>query len=241
MSQILLLALLLVPRAEVAASEDTLPPSIVHEPCEQYKKGYGFEIRARFLDDSAIFDPKVIYRSGGDFWRNVPFVREQRTDDFKAFIRAKDLKGPLEYFIEAFDENGNGPARYGSPEAPVKVLPALAPEECRQIIEMHPMTARPLSPSSAPPAAPSPSAATPGDDADAALKSPVPPPAGGFCSGPERPFYCQPWVWGVAGAVVVGGVGATVYLLTRSDAPGTVDLSVIGPDPTNTSPIPGGR
>ncbi|MBN1960456.1 MAG: hypothetical protein JW841_05880 [Deltaproteobacteria bacterium] len=115
------------------AAEDNTPPAIVHEPCEQFKIGESFEIKARFIDDSAIFDPKVIYRSRNEFWKNVPFVRETNSDDFKAVISSKDLSNKLFYFIEAFDENGNGPARYGSPDAPIELEASDNPPVCQQL------------------------------------------------------------------------------------------------------------
>jgi hypothetical protein len=115
-----------------ARAEDLLPPQIIHEPCDYYQKGQPFTVRAQFFDDSALFDPKVVYRNakGGD-WRTVAF-RKGDDIDFVAVIKVKDLRGPLEYFIETFDENGNGPARYGTPEAPVRVLPSDDAPDCQQ-------------------------------------------------------------------------------------------------------------
>jgi hypothetical protein len=230
-----------------AAAEDVLPPSIVHEACEQYKKGQSFEIRARFLDDSAIFDPKVIYRSGSEFWKNAPFVREVGTEDFKALIRVKDLKGPLEYFIEVFDENGNGPARYGSPDAPVKVMPAIEPAECQQIGKVERTAAvRPSSsgaggaatigaePATAGAGSTGTTAGAAGSQQTALIRQPPPPPPQGTCDRADRPIYCSPWLWGAAGAVVLGGGGVVAYVLLRKKdtATGPVRLRISAPDPT---------
>lgn len=119
-----------------AAQDDTIPPGIVHEPCEFYVKRGHFEIRARFYDDSPIFDPKVLYRTRSRKWRSVSFKKEASSPDFVATIKRRQLKGVLEYFIEVFDENGNGPARFGSPEAPVRVRPTKRlKKKCVQIPE----------------------------------------------------------------------------------------------------------
>ncbi len=126
----------LVGTPEAAAQEDDLlPPGIVHEPCEFYKKRRNFEIIARFYDDSPIFDPKVIYRTRSRRWKSASFKKMPGGKDFKATLKKRKLKGVLEYFIEVFDENGNGPARYGSPEAPVRVRPSRKLVECIQVPE----------------------------------------------------------------------------------------------------------
>ncbi len=123
-----------------APVEDTKPPQIVHEPCDFYKKGRKFEVMARFFDDSAIFDPKVMYRrKGHPNWRAAPFARVPGTDDFTAVLRGNHLRGRVEYFIEAYDENGNGPARFGSVDVPLVLKPSRKAQTCEQIIETTPV------------------------------------------------------------------------------------------------------
>ena len=250
MKSVILAAVVVVTATRARAAEDTSPPSIVHEPCEQYKKGAPFEVRARFLDDSPIFEPKVIYRSGGSVWKNARFEREPGRDDFRAVIRAADLKGALEYFLEAFDENGNGPARYGSPEAPVKVTPAVEPAECQQIIDVarpvsQPASARPAAPAAAPalppgaaavatPAA-APTTGAPATTTPAAVDlHSAPPPPQRTCDRTDRPLYCSPWLWTAAGAVLVGGGVGGYFLLAGKGAatpPAQVTLHVSAPNP----------
>ena len=214
-----------------AAVEDSAPPSIVHEACEQYKKGQAFEIRARLLDDSAIFEPKVIYRAGSENWKSAALVREGTTDVFKATIKGKDLKGPLEYFIEAFDEFGNGPARYGSPEAPIRVLASVNPAPCQQITELQPQSGfeatRPDSSGGTAAGSTTDLNAGPGASSKPGvdLRQEPPPAPGGVCSGPEQPLYCSPWLWGAAGAVVIGG-GTLAYILLRGSSPTTENVRI---------------
>ncbi len=229
-------------------ANDLLPPQIVHEPCEQYKKGEAYEVWARFYDDSPIFDPKVIYKSGNDgSWRNAPFNKEPGSEDFKAVIRAKDLKGPLYYFIEAFDENGNGPARYGSPDAPVKVTPAINPPACQQIDTLSvPITNLSSGPR---PRADVTSPQTMGRaaaSAAAAGQGPTqlhqPATETSACDRTDRPLYCEPLLWGSLGAVALAGAGVAAYFLyfakddTPSGAlPSKVSLHIGAPDPTSAA------
>jgi len=129
----------------VARAEDRLPPLIVHEPCEVYARGRAFVIQARFLDDSKLFDPSVIYRNGNRaLWKSVPFAAHGSQGDFSATIEASALSGSLEYFIQVFDELGNGPARYGSVDAPVVVRPSRDPPPCRQVPLLEAKTTVPV-------------------------------------------------------------------------------------------------
>jgi len=221
-------------------AEDTLPPSIIHEACSEYQKGKPFDIIARFEDESQLFDPKVMYRASGDsHWKQAPFTKMPASEDFKATIKVKDLKGTLEYFIEVFDEFGNGPARMGSPEAAIKVAPAKSPEPCEQIPAQRRSVA--VAGSSAP-TPPEPEITTPKPAVGAAsgggaLSQPVPPPVQATCDRQDRPLYCEAWLWGTLGVVVAAAGGVGLYFLLRpSDQPPTrsssVRLQVTGPDPT---------
>lgn len=233
------LALLVGPAA--ASAEDLLPPQIIHEPCDAYQTGKPFTVRAQFYDDSALFDPKVVFRTRRvTEWRSTPFKKGEGAD-FEATIKARDLKGPLEYFIETFDENGNGPARYGSPEAPVRVLPSSEEQECQQTgALLGPLktydTSKPEPPRK--PQKPQP-AQGPGHQAppSATTQTPKstdtprsPPPAAGQhggvldiseppqpakegCAADDPPAYCSPWLWvGLsAGLLAAGGAGFGIW------------------------------
>ncbi len=209
-----------------AHADDTLMPRIVHEACSEYEKGKSFTITARFEDESQLFDPKVMFRVRADtHWRPMPFTKDTATDNFVAVLAAKDLRGPLEYFIEVFDEFGNGPARMGSPEAPIRVVPARSPAPCQQVpVPIAPPTIVDAGPVGA---------ATP------FVTTPAPPPAPGACDGADRPLYCEPWLWAAVGTAVLAGVGVTVYFVAfagEEEPPQTRDsvrLIVVGPDPTD--------
>jgi len=243
------LAVLIAAAQSAQAVEDVLPPSIEHEPCDQYQKGQPFVIWARFKDDSQLFDPKVIYRSGSNTWKNVAFERVDGTGDFRATLQSKDLKGSLDYFIEVFDENGNGPARFGSTDAPVHITAAAKVEPCRQITDVAPAprssaaprpvaastTARATAPAAVPALGVSRVDAAPGPT------SPPPGAAPGPCERTERPLYCSPALWASLGAVALAGSGVGAYFFAfRGDrapaGPATrVRVVVTGPDPTAAS------
>ena len=96
-----------------------------------FEKGQSFDVLARFEDESQLFDPKVIYRTRSDsHWKHAAFTKSAGTEDFRANIKARELRGPLEYFIEVFDEYGNGPARMGSPDAPILVSTGIRSGRC---------------------------------------------------------------------------------------------------------------
>lgn len=199
---------LLSPRALLAA-QDVLPPQIVHEPCEEYKQGDNFTVIARFYDDSPLFDPKVLYRSAKDSnWKSAPFKKDPRSDNFTALISGRNIRGSVEYFIEVFDENGNGPARYGAPDAPVLLRPSPSPEQCVQVSDLsqtlNVTEGSSQDPKSVPPGADLTRAAPTQQDA---------------CDSADAPVYCSPWLWIGIGAVVLGAAGTITYLLLRDNAP----------------------
>ena len=224
-----------------AQAADMLPPSIIHEACTQYLKGAPFDIIARFEDESQLFDPKVMYRARGDsHWKAAPFVKDAGVENFRATITAKDLKGTLQYFIEVFDEFGNGPARMGSPEAPITVEPSKAPESCNQV----PTITKPrgVTSGSGPavslePIPPKSTAATGIGTATSLMMHPLVPPVTRSCEQADRPLYCEAWLWGIVGglAIVGGGVGLYLFLRPKEAAPtvrGSVKIVVSGPNPT---------
>ena len=55
-------------------NQDKSMPSIIHEACDQYEKGNPYKISVFFQDESELFEPKIIYRSGSNvYWTNLPF------------------------------------------------------------------------------------------------------------------------------------------------------------------------
>ena len=206
-----------IPRAALA--EDITAPRIVHEACEAYEIDKPVELRAKFYDESPIFDPKVIWRmaSGGD-WKYAEFKKDRATEVFVAKFKA-DYRAPIEYFIEVFDENGNGPARLGTPEAPVKLIASKRSVRCIQI----PAASLGIIKTQAGSAVVDPLGGVPGE-VDA-----------GWCSGDDAPFYCSPWFLSTSIALVAAGAGVGGYYLFRDPGavqpPAKVAVSITGPSP----------
>ena len=226
---------------------DTEAPQIVHEPCEQYQKGEAYEVVARFYDASPIFDPKVVFKRGRGKWQNRPFKRQDGSDNFVATIPAKFMnKGKIQYFIEVFDENGNGPARFGSTDAPVILTLGTEVSACQQVPDTTPVVMSSSEGSQLPDAptvekvvAPTPKA-EPMSDAQKALTTPVVPENGDECSAADAPIYCSVWFWAATTAVIAGG-GLAAYFLSTGEPQAVTTGSTINlvitsaPNPTGIS------
>ena len=125
------LALALVSPA--ARAEDTEPPKITFTPVTTAKKGAPVHISAKITDQSKFF-PQVFYKwDGGAFEKAIDMKAmkgKKAKNMYEAFIPAKG-QTTLEYYLEAYDEQGNGPSRAGTPEAPFKIdfAPAQAADD----------------------------------------------------------------------------------------------------------------
>ncbi len=107
------------------AQADETPPLITHVRIADAERGAALTIRAKIDDDSAVFAPSVYVRPEGRTEFDAIDMKLVG-DAYEAIVPAEQLLGNVEYFIEAFDEHGNGPAREGSPEAPIAVLVRVA-------------------------------------------------------------------------------------------------------------------
>ena len=105
-----------------ARADDTSPPVISHSPVVRGERGKPTTLTARITDESKIF-PQVFFRFGSSGSYEKPL-------DMKAVRGQKGqwtatLPPPpgntIEYYIEAYDEFGNGPARAGDPEKPFRI------------------------------------------------------------------------------------------------------------------------
>ena len=105
-----------------ARADDTSPPVISHSPVSRGEKGKQTPVFARITDESKIF-PQIFYRFGVGSAYEKPIdmkpVRGQRNQ------WGGNLPPPpgnvIEYYIEAYDEFGNGPARAGDPDRPFRI------------------------------------------------------------------------------------------------------------------------
>ena len=199
----LVTALLLALAPAVAFARDTTPPTITPEQVTAPAPGQPVVVAAKILDASGIFEPSV-------YWRRVgakEFDNAQMTGaggDYRASFLPPDGTTAVEYYIEAFDTEGNGPARVGAPEAPLTLTLAPAKAEA-----MAPPKLAPKATFAA--AKPRRATATPADDQnDLAHTLDVTPP---------EPAWKWPAVIGLAVAGVALAVGGGVMLVqARADA-----------------------
>jgi hypothetical protein len=115
------LAVLLLAFA-AAPAEDNAAPAIVHTPLAHGEKGKQTPVFARFSDESKIF-PQLFFRfsAGGAYEKPIDMkvVRGQK-NQWGANLPAPP-GNTIEYYIEAYDEFGNGPARAGDPGKPFRI------------------------------------------------------------------------------------------------------------------------
>jgi hypothetical protein len=245
--------------ASVQAQEDRRPPKIVHQIIRKAEKDSSLEISARIYDQSGIFEPKVYYRRfGQDNYRTAPMTK--RAGLYRATIPASVVTQKIAYFIEAFDENGNGPARHGSPHTPhviEKIIEQTTPKRTSaypsDVLRSKDDTSRktgkrsdsskadeqekPGSGTSSsallhlPPSAEEKTATRP-EGPDTTAPSPAP---GAGCGADDAPIYCAWWFWTAIAAVVVSGGATGLFFALDSSgdngASSLIRLDVTAPDP----------
>jgi len=102
------------------------PPAITHAALTQALRGKSVEINARLVGDTGVQGAVVMFRHAGERdYRALP-MGNIGADDYTATIPAAMTTSDLEYYVEAFDQYGNGPARSGAPNVPyaLKVMDA---------------------------------------------------------------------------------------------------------------------
>ena len=186
-------------RARAEQNADTAPPVIGFKPCEAFQKDRPFTVVARFADQSELYEPKLVYHLASDkTWKHVNFTRDGEL--WRATIAKNELTGALEYFVEVFDENGNGPSRVGSPDAPLFARAVKRAPECPLpdamvspvVVEEH---------GTAPEEAPMVTAQHTQQGFLARCEA----------GESDQPFYCKRWVWYAAGgAALLATVGIIV-------------------------------
>lgn len=109
------------------AAED-VGPEILIEPILRAEVGSGVVISAEITDPQGVFEPKLYFRAIGETkYLGVPMV-PVGGDSFRGEIPSTSVVGPMEYYVEAFDRDGNGPARSAPPTRPHRLFVASGPE-----------------------------------------------------------------------------------------------------------------
>ena len=94
------------------------PPAITHAAVTQALKGKPVEINARLVGDTGVQGATVMFRRAGEKEYKALPMGNIGADDYTATIPAAMTTSDLEYYVEAFDQYGNGPARSGAPNVP---------------------------------------------------------------------------------------------------------------------------
>ncbi len=204
-----LAALLCVPSTSFGA--DTRPPKISHTPVAEAPAGKVLTLTAQITDDSEIFEPTLYYRAAGTKRFLSASLSRGNGATFTASIPGVAMTGVVEYFIEAYDAHGNGPARFASDKAPQKVR-TVAGEPAK-------VAAEPVAPPPPPP--PEPVQPKPEPEIKVVARDPKPTdqPVGGLQkeSGGAGRKVMAITGYSLAGLGVVGvGVGAFLGLQAKS-------------------------
>jgi hypothetical protein len=144
-----------VPEAPAAPADDT-PPVLNHTPVTKATKGKPFTVTATASDPSGVFGPILYLRKKGmGVTEYIPIrmaASKTTPGEYSVEIPALLVSvDALEYYIEAWDNAGNGPTRAGAPDKPL----AIPVEEEKKIIVAPPEAPPPtvtIKPKGAPPA-----------------------------------------------------------------------------------------
>ncbi len=201
--------------AATARAADRRPPTITHTPVKTATVGVSIVIKAQIEDRSGIFAAAVYVRAAGAT-KYVPIQMKKTPSGFEAVIPAQRVIGDLEYFVEAFDTLGNGPARRASPDAPYTVRTARPTQ--RQVGLPGPVTAPPDE----------------GGRADLLLSDREQ--HREQDSDEDDSIFDRWWFWTLVGVVAAGSIATTAVLTAGSDSPSGVRIQVVAPDPTRGLP-----
>lgn len=212
---------LAAPRREKPPADDKEPPSIVHAPLREAQFNNELRFEAEIYDASGVFEPLVSWRRAGQAsWQTLK-LEKVAGDRFLAALPSYQVQGDLEYFIEAYDTQGNGPARFANPERPVRVRVVGAPQASPAA---PPVAAPALQPAAAPASAVAPAApSAPPSPAPAPVLAPAPE-SGAFPIGPAITLGVGALA-AAAGAILWFGASADAEELNRRYATGA-SLSV---------------
>ncbi len=109
------------------AQADTAPPAITPQPVAAPTPGQPLVVTCDITDRSGIFAPLVYWRLAGTTQFAQAELKNVGGSHFKATIPLPPGASGVEYYLEAYDSEGNGPTWVGSPTAPLEVAIAAPP------------------------------------------------------------------------------------------------------------------
>lgn len=198
------LVALLVGAYATDARADEEPPRLTHVKVEKVVRGTPLTVSATITDESEIFAPTLYFRSPGE--EAFDSVILQRNGD--VFSAQIPVTGDVQYWLEAYDEYGNGPSRSGAPGSPHLVV----------VVDSEAAASAPVS-DATPAAATKPAPPTASvDPATLDLDALVAPPEDAFLLPAEpKPAYKQWWFITGAGVLGAAAAGVLVYALRPDD------------------------
>jgi hypothetical protein len=189
-------------------ADDTTAPTIEHTQILDAPLYEPIIFRVQINDESMIFAPSLYYRYAGQTEYRM-LQMEETARAYVAKIDGSEITGDIEYFLEAFDEHGNGPSRRGSPTQPIRIA----------VGKMTP---------SIPMLAPSPIRSSPSKKALPRAKPRLTP--GPRLSSTAPALHTRWWFWASMTVALVAGGTAAAWALKPDDTD-SVRIRVIGPDP----------
>lgn len=109
--------------ARPALAEDLQPPRIVHTPVKRAWLGDTVTVSARMLDESEIFAPTLYFRHRGA----LSYASREMSARGDHYVATVEASADIEYWLEVYDEFGNGPSREGAPDKPLVIVVAERP------------------------------------------------------------------------------------------------------------------
>lgn len=97
------------------------PPAILHTALLQALASRPVEVNARLTGETGVSGPTVLFRHVGERDFKALPMGNIAGDEYTATVPASMVTSDLEYYIEAFDRFGNGPARSGGPNNPYRL------------------------------------------------------------------------------------------------------------------------
>lgn len=125
---VLVAAVVFAPPGVAARVVDNEAPTITHTPTSCPVAPQPCTVEADIVDKSGVFEPTLLVRLPGmSAYERVAMKAAVGTDHYVATIPpALSSSNVVEYLIEAFDVNGNGPAHAGLEAAPLLAQRAVA-------------------------------------------------------------------------------------------------------------------
>jgi tetratricopeptide (TPR) repeat protein len=198
--------------AQAPEEEDSDPPILTHEVIKKAVRGQPIKLLARVVDErSGVATPQACWRNlyKKDF--ECQPMGKIGEDQYGIEVPAKAVNDGFAYYLEAYDNNDNGPARSGAPELPnsVAVEDAPPPRPPAAVVAV----ATDLQPPQAGRGAPD--AAVPGSDANFVNGGPA-------VVKPQESSHVLRWVM-MGGAVAAAGTSVGLHFHANSLVPSLSD------------------